>query len=149
MGKSKGPLSYHQFAFRDKLIVIVAEYPRHNYVWLSFFLAPSLRNGRVADHITRYITYSLKGTHHIHFFPHLATFRRLARQLSWVPDGRSAIFNDCLAYHTRSPSRPPGLGPFLRLTLRYRCTTRRPRLPTIATQEDEREIPQLIRMLFG
>jgi hypothetical protein len=148
MGTNQGALKYHRFTYRDKLSIIVAEYPAHNYVWLSFFLVPSLRNGRVADQLTRYVIYVLKGTHHIHFFPHLATFRRLARELNWVPDGLSVIFNNCVAYHTSSPSRPPDLGPLVQLLLRQHCTSRRPHLPTIATREDERAVPCLIRKLF-
>ncbi|GEM_PF-2525915 len=121
---------YHRIGKPRWINVILCEPRPGQYVWMSVYLKPALRNGQVSKELVRYILHLLPGTHHIHFFPEIRTLRKLAREDRWVFDGPSDFYTGCLAFHTRSPREAPAMAPLFRELVTHEKCCRRPWLPT-------------------
>jgi hypothetical protein len=121
---------YHRIGKPRWVNVIICEPVPGEYVWMSMYLRPDLRNGQISKELVRYILHLLPGNHHIHFFPEIRTLRRLAREDGWLSYGKSGFYVGCLAFQTRSPRKEPAIAPLLRGMLSHERSTRRPWLPT-------------------
>jgi hypothetical protein len=130
MFKPASDIIYHRIGKPRWINVIICEPVPGEYVWMSMYLRPDLRNGSISKELVRYILHLLPGNHHIHFFPEITTLRRLARDDAWQFDGKSRFYVGCLAFQTRSLRKEPGIGPLLRGMLSHERSRRRPWLPT-------------------
>lgn len=130
MAKSNSKLIYHRIGRRRWINIIICEPVPGEYVWMSMYLHPDLRNGRISKELVRYVVNLLPGNHHVHFFPEINTLRQLAREDGWKYQGKSGFYVGCLAYRTRSLRREPAFAPLLRGMLSHETSTRRPWLPT-------------------
>lgn len=142
-------MTYHRIGKPRWVNVIICEPVPGDYVWMSMYLRPGLRNGSISKEIVRYILHLLPGTHHIHFFPEIRTLRRLAREDGWLFDGKSGFYAGCIAFQARSPRTEPDLAPLLRGLLVHEQSRRRPWLPTFKGPRSARRALQRIARQFA
>jgi len=95
-------MKYHRFRLGAVFEVLIVAPRANEFVWLSFYLAPKLRNGTLSLEMIKYILSKLNGVHHIHPLRPVATFKRAARLLGWRNEGASPYFEQCRAYRARS-----------------------------------------------
>lgn len=150
MSSNNQKMIYHRISKPQWVNVIICEPIPGEYVWMSMYLKPSLRNGRVSRELTHYILHLLPGNHHIHFFPEIRTLRRLAREDGWQYQGLSTFYRGCLAFQTQSRQAPPPMAPLLAGFVRHERSTRRPWLPTFKGPDSARRaLARIARQFAG
>jgi hypothetical protein len=141
-------IMFHRISKPRWVNVVICEPSPGEYVWMSMYLRPAWRNGRLSREIIRYILHLLPGNHHIHFFPQITTLCKLAREESWSYQGQSTIYRGCIAFQARSPRLEPSIAPLLRGLLSHRTSRRRPWLPTFKGPESARQAVRRITRQF-
>lgn len=131
-------MKYHRFRLRAVMEVLIAEPRRGQFVWLTFYLYPRLRNGALSLELIKYVLSRLNGVHHIHPIRAVTTFRRAARLLGWRSEGSSPYFEECHAYRARSKNYRVPAALLLDHLIEYRKLSRLSKARTFHSGEEVR-----------
>jgi hypothetical protein len=91
---------------RQARAVLFEPAPLH-YVWLECWVAPHKRDGNFVKEFVRSALRSLRGTHHLHYFPMISSFRALETELNFSRHGTSRLFEGCVARQHRTNRAKP------------------------------------------
>lgn len=117
-------MKFHRFRLRAMVEVLIVEPSPNQFVWLSFYLDPRLRNGTLSLELIKYVLSKLNGIHHIHPLELAATFGRAARLFGWLNEGTSPYFEQCRAYRAYSKDYSIPVKPLLDHLMEYRKLSR-------------------------
>ncbi|MHC4598638.1 MAG: hypothetical protein ACYS47_06500 [Planctomycetota bacterium] len=143
-------MRYHHFIAEDLIDVVLLEVKSREYLWLSFYLNPVLRNGYIGNQTAKHILHSLVGIHHIHWPPEVKMFEKLSKELHWQENGGSDIFYQCRATCTSSLEFPPPLSPLLGTLLKHHLKRTRPELKSFESKsQTDRIFCNIYRYFHG
>lgn len=141
-------VTYHRLTGKFGATAILLEPAPREYVWLVCKIWPRYCGKGKAARFIRAVFASMPGRHHIHFFPEMTSFKRLARAMRWSPRGDSPWFPDCIAYSHLSKSRRDASALRERWDIRHELLHRMPYLSTYINRAYARQIVRDIRRDF-
>ena len=142
-------MTYHKFHLQDKIILVIAEPQKKQYIWLSFYLEEDFRNGIISKELIMYALYLLPGVHHIHWLKGITTFRKLAKELGWKTFYNSKIFDASNHSIANNILDPPVFFSIINATIRHKILLKCPPLTTIYSKNDQVQIIKSIKEIYN
>ena len=145
MGKDLARLKYHLFYSSNLIELVITETKSKEFVWLSLYVEPDLRKFGLAEQITKFALYTLKGTHHIHWFSYLKLFRKLSIELKWASIRKSNVFEACDYAVAKNINNPTHFYPALKRIVVHKITNKCPKLKNYKNKHEQRKVLQKIQ----
>lgn len=130
-------MKFHKFNLKELISVILVEPEKEHYYWLSFHIDPDLRNRKISKEIIKYVLFSLKGTHHIHWSIGISTFKKSSKELGWKSKGLSDIFEGCNYSIAKNLSIEPCFFPLLNKLVIHKISHKCFKLKNYKSQRDQ------------
>lgn len=93
---------YYVIYRKNLFKVVLLKSSNNNYLWLYLWAHPTIRNTKDVNNLIINVISSVKGTHHVHFFPKIRSLKQVARTQKWKYKGWSCLFEDCISYIHKS-----------------------------------------------